>query len=309
MNKKSILINNNKWKKIKDNRGLYLLILPAVVIFFCFTYLPMYGIVIAFKNFKPALGIINSPWVGLKNFRQYFNSYMFSSTIINTLKISIYTITVTFPIPIIIALMCNQMKNQRFKKFYQVSIYLPHFISVVVMSGMIILFLSPSLGIIPKLLSYLHIETGNLMGNPKAFSSIYAWSEAWQHVGWDSIMYIAALSAIPPELYEAADVDGASKWQKMLKIDLPLLATTATVLFILRVGSIMGVGFEKAYLLQNNLNMSSSEIIATYLYKVGLKSNQYSLSAAIGVFNNIINFLMLVIVNTISKKISDVSLY
>ncbi len=309
MKKELKLSNNLKWKKIKDNRGLYLLILPAVVIFFCFTYIPMYGIVIAFKNFKPALGIFNSPWVGLKNFKQYFNSYMFSTTIINTLKISVYTILVTFPIPIIIALMCNQMKSQRFKKFYQVSIYLPHFISVVVMCGMIILFLSPSLGIIPKLLRYINIETGNLMGEPNAFSSIYAWSEAWQHVGWDSIMYIAALSAIPPELYEAADVDGASKWQKMVKIDLPLLATTATVLFILRVGSLMGVGFEKVYLLQNNLNMSSSEIIATYLYKVGLKSNQYSLSAAIGVFNNIINFVMLVVVNTISKKISDVSLY
>lgn len=308
MNNKN-LISNIKWKKIKENRGLYLLILPAVLIFFCFTYIPIYGIIIAFKHFKPAIGIINSPWVGLKYFKQYFNSYMFSTTILNTLKISVYTILVTFPIPIIIALICNQMRNERFKKFYQVSIYLPHFISVVVMSGMIILFLSPSSGFIPAILAKLGIETGNLMGEPKVFSGIYAWSEAWQHVGWDSIMYVAALSTIPYDLYEAADVDGATKWQKMIKIDLPLLATTATILFILRVGSIMGVGFEKVYLLQNNLNISSSEIISTYLYKIGLKGSQYSFSAAIGVFNNLVNFITLIFVNSVAKKISDVSLW
>ncbi|MEF9879685.1 MAG: ABC transporter permease subunit [Clostridia bacterium] len=297
------------WQDIYKNKGLYLIILPAVVIFFCFTYLPMYGIVIAFKDFKPALGIAGSDWAGLTYFKQYFSSYMFSSTIRNTLTISLYTILVTFPLPIAIALMCNQMNASRFRKVFQVSTYLPHFISTVVMCGMIILFLSPSSGIIPKLLSFVGITVPNLMGKPAAFSSIYAWTEVWQHVGWDSIMYIAALSTISPELYEAAVVDGASKWQKVLHIDIPLLMPTAIILFIMRSGSIMSIGFEKVYLLQNNLNMSASETISTYVYKMGLKSSQYSLSAAISLFNNVINFAILWGVNFLSGKLGDTTLF
>ncbi len=297
------------WRKITANKSLYLLILPAFVIFFCFTYLPMYGIVIAFKDFKPAQGILGSQWAGFKYFTQYFNSYMFVNTIRNTLVISLYTIAVTFPLPIVLALMCNQMYAKRFKRFFQVSTYLPHFISTVVMCGMIILFLSPSSGIIAKLLSLAGVKMGNIMGQPSAFADIYAWTEAWQHVGWDSIMYIAALSTISPELYEAASVDGASKWQKMLKIDIPLLLPTATILFILRSGSIMSVGFEKVYLLQNNLNMSTSEIISTYVYKMGLRSNQYSLSSAIGLFNNLINFVILLSVNFFAGKMSETKLF
>ena len=248
------------------NWGLYLLMLPAIVIFICFTYLPMYGVIIAFKDFRPAMGIWGSAWAGLKYFLRYFNSYMFTNTITNTLVISLYTIAVTFPLPIILALMCNQMYARRFKKFFQVSTYLPHFISTVVMCGMIIMFLSPSSGVIPKICSLAGIQTGDLMGNAGAFSSIYVWTEVWQHVGWDSIMYIAALSAVDPQLYEAAEVDGASKWQKVLAIDIPMLVPTMITLFILRCGSILGVGFEKVYLLQNDLNISSSEIISTYLY-------------------------------------------
>ena len=224
--------------RIRRNGGLYLLMIPAMIIFICFTYLPMYGIVIAFKNFKPARGILGSEWAGLRYFKKYFSSYMFSNTIRNTLVISIYTILVTFPLPILIALMCNQMYAKRFKKFFQVSTYLPHFISTVVMCGMIVLFLSPSSGVIPKLLGYIGVQTGDLMGKASAFSSIYVWTEAWQHVGWDSIMYIAALSAVDPQLYEAAVVDGANKWQKMRSIDIPLLMPTAVVLFILRAGSV-----------------------------------------------------------------------
>ena len=280
--------------RVRRNWGLYLLMLPAVVIFICFTYLPMYGVIIAFKDFRPANGIWGSAWAGLKYFERYFNSYMFTSTITNTLVISLYTIAVTFPLPILLALMCNQMYARKFKKFFQVSTYLPHFISTVVMCGMIIMFLSPSSGVVPKICSLAGIQTGDLMGNAGAFSSIYVWTEAWQHVGWDSIMYIAALSAVDPQLYEAAEVDGASKWQKM---------------FILRCGSILGVGFEKVYLLQNDLNISNSEIISTYLYKMGLKSNQYSYSAAIGLFNNVVNFVILILVNQISRKISDTSLF
>ena len=297
------------WLRIRRNGGLYLLMIPAMIIFICFTYLPMYGIVIAFKNFKPARGILGSVWAGLRYFKKYFSSYMFSNTIRNTLVISIYTILVTFPLPILIALMCNQMYAKRFKKFFQVSTYLPHFISTVVMCGMIVLFLSPSSGVIPKLLGYIGVQTGDLMGKASAFSSIYVWTEAWQHVGWDSIMYIAALSAVDPQLYEAAVVDGANKWQKMRSIDIPLLMPTAVVLFILRAGSVMSVGFEKVYLLQNDLNISASEIISTYVYKMGLKSNQYSYSAAIGLFNNVVNFILLLSVNFIAGKMGDTSLF
>ena len=297
------------WLRIRRNGGLYLLMIPAMIIFICFTYLPMYGIVIAFKNFKPARGILGSEWAGLRYFKKYFSSYMFSNTIRNTLLISIYTILVTFPLPILIALMCNQMYAKRFKKFFQVSTYLPPVISTVVRCGLIVLFLSPSSGVIPTILGYMGVQTGDLMGKASAFSSIYVWTEAWQHVGWDSIMYIAALSAVDPQLYEAAVVDGANKWQKMRSIDIPLLMPTAVVLFILRAGSVMSVGFEKVYLLQNDLNISASEIISTYVYKMGLKSNQYSYSAAIGLFNNVVNFILLLSVNFIASKMGDTSLF
>ena len=305
---KAVSKRSNIWHKLYSNRALYLLLLPSVIILFLFTYMPMYGVVIAFKDFSPAKGIMGSSWAGLKYFKQYFNSYQFWPTIKNTLVLSIYSIAVTFPLPILLALVCNQMRAGKFKKFFQVSTYLPHFISTVVMCGMIILFLSPSSGVIAKLLSLVGIQMPNVMGLPSAFPSVYVWTEVWQHLGWDSILYIAALSAIDPSLYEAATVDGASKWQKMMKIDSPLLMPTATIMFILRMGSVMSVGFEKVYLLQNNLNTASSEIISTYVYKMGLVSSQYSLSSAIGLFNNLINLALLLAVNYISSKMSDTSL-
>ena len=263
---------------IKSSRALYLLLLPSFIIFLLFTYYPMYGVIIAFKDFSPAQGILGSPWVGFKNFIQYFNSYQFWPTIRNTIVISLYTIVVTFPLPVFLALMCNQIRARRFKKFFQVSTYLPHFISTVVMCGMIILFLSPSTGIIAKLAGIFGFTLPNLMGSASAFPSIYVWTEAWQHVGWDSILYIATLSAIDPTLYEAATMDGASKWKRMIHIDIPALLPTATIMFILRMGSVMSVGFEKIYLLQNTLNSSTSEIISTYVYKMGIQSGQFSYS-------------------------------
>ena len=295
-------------QNLKRSAPLYLLMLPSIVIFLMFTYYPMYGVVIAFKNFTPADGILGSSWAGLKYFTQFFNSYQFWPTIRNTLVISLYTILVTFPLPIVLALLCNQMKALRFKKFFQVSTYLPHFISTVVMCGMIILFLSPSTGIIAKLVGMLGFKLPNLMGSAPAFPHIYVWTAAWQHTGWDSILYIATLSTIDPTLYEAATMDGASKWHKVLYIDFPALLPTATIMFIMRMGSVMSVGFEKVYLLQNTLNSSTSEILSTYVYKMGLVSNQYSLSAAIGLFNNIINLILLIAVNQIAKKLSDTSL-
>lgn len=293
---------------VKESKALYLLMLPSVIIFLLFTYYPMYGVIIAFKNFTPADGIFGSEWVGLQNFIQYFNSYQFGLTIRNTIVISLYTILVTFPLPIALALMCNQIRAKKFKKFFQVSTYLPHFISTVVMCGMLILFLSPSTGIISKLVGLFGFQLPNLMGSAAAFPHIYVWSEAWQHVGWDSILYIATLSSVDPSLYEAATMDGAGKWKKMLHVDVPALMPTVTIMLILRMGSVMSVGFEKVYLLQNTLNSSTSEIISTYVYKMGLISNQYSLSSAIGLFNNVINLALLLLVNAISKKLSDTSL-
>lgn len=294
---------------VRRSRSLYLLMLPAIIIFVVFTYYPMYGVIIAFKNFVPADGIWGSSWAGLKYFKQYFNSYQFWPTIRNTIVISLYTIAVTFPLPLVLALMCNQMRALKFKKFFQVSTYLPHFISTVVMCGMIILFLSPSTGIISKLVGLLGFKLPNLMGSAKAFPSVYVWTEAWQHVGWDSILYIATLSAVDPTLYEAATMDGANKWHKMLHIDVPALIPTAIIMFTLRMGSVMSVGFEKIYLLQNTLNSNTSEIISTYVYKMGIISSQYSLSAAIGLFNNVINLILLLSVNWLSRKLSDTSLF
>ena len=296
-------------EEVRRSRPLYLLMLPSIIIFALFTYYPMYGIVIAFKNFTPAEGIMGSSWAGLKYFKQYFNSYQFGLTIKNTIIIRLYTIAVTFPLPVIMGLLVNQMKAQKFKKFFQVSTYLPHFISTVVMCGMIMLFLSPSSGIIAKLLSFVGIDMPNLMGSASAFPHIYVWTEAWQHIGWDSILYIAALSSIDPTLYEAATIDGANKWHKIFHIDIPSLLPTIMIMLILRMGSVMSVGFEKVYLLQNSLNNATSEIIATYVYKMGLLKSQYSLSAAIGLFNNVINLILLLVFNFISAKISEDSLF
>lgn len=295
-------------KNIKKNGSLYLLLLPSVALLFCFAYMPMYGVIIAFKDFSPALGIWNSPWAGMKYFNQFFHSYQFINTIRNTLNISLYSLLVGFPFPIMLALMCNQMARQGFKKVFQVITYLPHFISTVVMSGLILIFLSPSSGLIGILFGLFGLEAPNLMGNSGAFSSVYVWSDIWQHTGWDSIIYLAALASIDPTLYEAATVDGASKWKKMLHIDLPLLLPTATILFIMRAGGIMSVGFEKVFLLQNTLNLTASEILSTYVYKIGMQSSQYSLSAAIGLFNTLINFAILLLVNWLSKKMSKTSL-
>ena len=292
-------------EEVRRSRPLYLLMLPSIIIFALFTYYPMYGIVIAFKNFTPAEGIMGSSWAGLKYFKQYFNSYQFGLTIKNTIIISLYTIAVTFPLPVIMGLLVNQMKAQKFKKFFQVSTYLPHFISTVVMAGMLILFLSPSTGIIAKLVGMLGFKLPNLMGSAKAFPHIYVWSEAWQHVGWDSILYIATLSSVDPTLYEAATMDGANKWHKMIHIDVPALLPTATIMFIMRMGSVMSIGFEKAYALQTDMNLPASEILSTYVYRIGLLNGDYGYSTAVGLFNSVVNVILLIFVNWVVKKLND----
>jgi len=295
-------------KKIKKSVPLYILLLPSFILLACFAYTPMYGVIIAFKDFSPALGISESNWVGFKHFIQFFNSYQFDLTIKNTLNISLYSILIGFPLPIALAILCNQIRAGMFKKVFQVTTYLPHFISTMVMCGMILIFLSPSNGLIANLLGLLGVDMPNVLAKPVFFSSIYVWSDVWQHVGWDSIIYLAALSAINPTFYEAATMDGASKMQKILHIDIPLLLPTAMILLILRAGGILSVGFEKVLLLQNPLNLPGSEVISTYVYKIGLQNFQYSLSTAIGLFNTVVNVIILLLVNWLSKRLTKTSL-
>jgi len=303
-------LTKGKWKNtFLNNFELYLFLLPAVIVLFCFNYIPMYGIQMAFRNFKPAQGMIGSEWVGLANFSRFFHSYQFETILKNTLILSIYEIIVSFPIPIILALLLNQLKYCRFKKVYQVVTYLPHFISTVVLVGIMKIMLSPSIGILGAIAGAFDIQAPNLLAETSAFRSIYVWSGVWQNAGWDSIIYIAALAGIDPSLYEAASVDGATKWQKILHIDIPCIAPTCIIMLILRIGGIMNIGFEKVYLLQNSLNTSVSEIIATYTYRMGILKLQYSLSSTVGLFNTVVNVILLVAANRIAKKLSNESLW
>ena len=299
------------WKRISRNWGLYLLLLPSLVLLILFAYKPMYGVVIAFKNYKDSLGILGSPWADplFKNFQRFFNSYQCEATIRNTLRLSLYSLAVGFPIPIILALMINQITAMRFRRTFQTILYLPHFISTVVMVGLLLIWLSPSSGLVGAFYRLLGKDAPNVMTSASGFPSIYVWSDVWQHSGWDSIVFLAALSSIDPTLYEAATVDGATRWQKMRYIDLPLLMSTACIMLILRAGNLMNVGFEKVFLMQNDLNMSTSEIIATYVYKMGLRNSQYAVSTAVNLFNNLVNFVLLLLVNCVTRKLGETSLF
>ena len=296
-------------RKIKSNIPLYVLLFPSIILLIMFAYIPMLGLVIAFKDYSPANGILNSPWAGFKYFTQFFNSVQFGTTMMNTLKISIYSILVGFPLPILLALLCNQLRAGKFKKVFQVTTYLPHFISTMVMCGMIILFLSPNSGLLANIFKSLGWTMPNLLAKPDSFAGVYVWSDVWQHIGWDSIIYLAALSAIDPTYYEAATMDGASRIQKILNIDLPLLLPTAMILLILRAGSLLSIGFEKVLLLQNPLNLAGSEVISTYVYKVGMQNFQYSYSTAIGLFNTVVNLIILLSVNWFSKRYTKTGLF
>ena len=310
------LINKRKgssldlWVRIRRNWGLYLMLLPATILLLLFTYRPMYGVLIAFKDYKALNGIFGSEWADpfFKYFKKFFVSYQFSTTIKNTLTITLYSMLV-FPVPIILALGINQMRNGKYKRVFQTVTYLPHFISTVVVVGLITLILSPGSGVFGSICELIGIEAPNLMGSSSAFKHLYVWSDVWQNTGWDSILYIAALSGIDPSLYEAATVDGATSLQKIRYIDIPMLIPTAIIMLILRAGGLMSLGFEKVYLMQNDLNIASSEVISTYVYKIGVINTQYSYSAAINLFSTIVNFTLLILVNRISKKMSENSLW
>ena len=306
-----IRAKGNLWRRIARNWGLYLLLLPALTLLICFTYKPMYGVLIAFKEYKPVKGILGSAWADpwYKYFKKFFDSFQFKTTIRNTLVITLYSMLVMFPLPVILALGINQLKNRTYRKIFQTVTYMPHFISTVVMVGLLTLLLSPGSGLLGAVCGMLGIEAPNFLGQPSAFKHLYVWSDVWQHVGWDSIIYIAALSSVDPSLYEAATVDGATNLQKIKYVDIPMLVHTAVIMLIMRFGSLMSLGFEKVYLMQNDLNLTASEVISTYVYKIGIINVQYSYSAAINLFSTVINFILLILVNQISKKVSDNSLW
>ena len=294
---------------MRRNWVLYLLLLPALIYVIIFNYVPMYGIQIAFRNFTFADGITGSKWVGLKWFRFFFSSAKCWPLIRNTLIISFYSLLAGFPVPILLALMLHNIPSHKFKRMAQTITYLPHFISLVVVVGMISCFTSINSGWINTLIEAFGGERVYLMGKPEYYRHLYVWSGVWQEAGWGSIIYMAALTGVAPELHEAATIDGASKLQRIRHIDLPAILPTITIMLIMRCGSIMSVGFDKSYLMMNDLNMDVSEVIATYTYKMGLLSGKYSYSSAISLFNNVINFVFLTAVNKLSKLISGNSLW
>lgn len=301
--KKSII------KRMAQTWELYLFIAPAFFYYLIFHYFPMYGIQIAFKNFVPALGFFNSPWVGFDHFERFFNSYYFWDLLWNTLGISLYELAIGFPLPIILALAFNEAKDGIFKRVVQTVTYAPHFISVVVMAGIIITFLSPSSGIIINIIEGLGLSAPQFLTDPRWFKTMYVLSGVWQGTGWGTIIYLAALSGVDPQLHEAAIMDGATRVQRIWNINIPTIVPVITILLILNMGSILSVGFEKILLLQNPLNMSSSDVISTFVYRSGLEDAQYSFSTAVGLFNSVINAILLITVNFIARRTSENSLW
>lgn len=297
-----------KWKKIKTNFRrnwvLYLFLAPAIIYFLIFSYIPMYGIQIAFKDFYANLGINGSPWVGFKHFERFFSSYYFERLLKNTLSLSLYGLAL-FPLPIIFSLMLNEIKNSRFKKWIQTLTYAPYFISIVVVVGMVITFLDANTGLVNTLIKMNGGEPIRFMTSPDWFRHIYVWSGQWQGLGWGTIIYLAALAGVNPELHEAATVDGATRLQRIWHINVPSILPTVVVLFILNLGSFMSTGFEKVLLLSNSLNAETSDIIQTFVYQTGLLGGQYSFAAAVGLFESIINIVLLVAGNYLAKKISN----
>jgi putative aldouronate transport system permease protein len=290
---------------------LYLILLPPLIFVIIFNYMPMYGAQIAFKNFRAVDGIWGSPWAGFKHFTRFFTSPSFFKVLKNTFSLSLYSLAAGFPFPIILALSLNAMRNLRLKKTIQTFSYMPHFISMTVMVGMILQFLSPRQGIVNRLLGTVGIASISFMTKPDFFRSVYVWTGIWQNIGWGSIIYLAALSAINPELHEAALADGANRLQRIRHIDIPGILPTATILLILSAGQLINVGFEKVFLMQNDLNLSVSEVIQTFVYKIGIASEMpnYSYSTAVGLFNSVISLALVAMVNLFARKFSETSLW
>jgi putative aldouronate transport system permease protein len=295
----------NFWRHLYRDRFFVLMILPVVVYFLLFSYYPMYGVLIAFKDYMPNKGILGSDWVGLKYFEQFFNGVYFWRLLRNTMLISIYSLLWGFPVPIIFALILNEFKDGLFKRLIQTFSYMPHFISLVVTCGMLINFLSPTNGIINAFIRRLGGKPVNFLGFPQYFRTVYVASGIWQEFGWNSIIFIAALSGVDPQMYEAARIDGAGRFKQMLYITIPSIMNTMTILLILSIGNIMSVGFEKIILLYSSATYDTADVISTYVYRMGLQSLQYSYSSAVGLFNSVVNVTLLVVSNAVAKKLTE----
>ena len=290
-------------------KELYLLVLPVLVYYFLFHYKPMYGLIISFMDFSPRRGTSGSPWVGLEHFVNFFQSVYFGRLLTNTLRISLSTLIIGFPAPIILALLMNELKSKAFSRVSQTVTYMPHFVSLVVICSMIREFVKSD-GFITQFLSaVLGFEEKNLLSTASNFVPIYVISDIWQGIGWGSIVYLAALTAVDMELYEAARIDGANRWKQTLHVTLPGILPTIIIMFIMRLGQVMNVGYEKIILLYNEGIYETADVISTYVYRMGLVNRQYSFSAAVGLFNAVINFALVVLANKISKKASDTSLW
>lgn len=308
MNKPRISLARRLQREWQMNKWVYVIAIPVLIYYITFCYAPMYGAQIAFKNYKPGRGIWGSKWVGLMHFETFFNGIYFARTLRNTLTISLTSLAVEFPAAIILALLLNEVRNERFKRVIQTVSYLPHFISLVVVCSIVREFTN-STGLINDIIELFGGTRQTLLLNGKAFVPIYVISGVWQHVGWNCIVYLAALSGIDPTLYEAAVVDGASRWHRLIHITLPGIAPTIIILLIMRVGQVMSVGHEKIILLYNDYILEYADVISTYIYRKGLLEMNYSFSAAVGLFNSVINFALVMAVNALARRISDTSLW
>jgi len=302
------------WRRICENRQMYLFLLLPLIWLFTFRYWPMYGAQIAFRNYKVAQGITGSQWVGLAQFQKFFKSIYFKRVVGNTLYLSLYSMVVGFPLPIIFALLLNSVRSKRWRSVVENVTYMPYFISAVVLVGILKRVFDLNSGLISNIMRMLtgaKMETDLFRGNMN-FQNLYVWSGVWQGTGWGSIIYMAALSNVDPQLHEAATIDGASRWQRLVHIDLPAIIPTITITLILRCGSLMSIGFDKVFLMQNDTNLAASEVISTYVYKVGLTAeggNNFSYSTAIGLFNSVVNLVMISLVNFITNRINGSGLW
>ena len=295
-------------KSFLRNWQLYLFLLPALTYFLIFHYIPMYGVQIAFKDYFANLGILGSPWVWFEHFERFFDSYYFWRLLKNTIILNAYNLLL-FPLPIIFALSLNELRNGPFKKWTQTLTYAPHFISVVVVVGMLVAFLDPLTGLVNHAITSLGFESIPFLTSPEWFRHVFVWSGQWESLGWNTIIYLAALAGVNPELHEAARVDGASRLQTVLHINIPSIMPTVIILFILNMGNFMQIGFEKVLLMQNTLNSETSDIIQTFVYETGILEGRYSFAAAIGLFESVINIILLITVNQIARKVSENSLW
>lgn len=293
---------------IKKHPTLYIMSLPVIIYFIVFHYFPMYGIIIAFQNFAPMKGFLGSPWVGLQHFQEFFSDMYCFRIIKNTILINLYGLIFGFPVPIIFALLLNEIRQVKYKKVVQTITYMPHFISTVVVCGLVVTFLKSD-GIITYIITLFGGEATNYLGKANAFRSIYTAMNIWQDFGWGSIIYFAALTNIDPTYYEAASIDGANRFRKAINITLPCLLPTIVTLLILRIGRMMSLGFEKIILLYNPLTYKTADVISSYVYRKGIQEFSYSYSSAVGLFNAIINLSLIVMANRISRKVNDTSIW